>query len=101
MACGAPLLVSDLPVLREVGGDVAAYRPVGDVPAWADAALALLGERPDLALARRNAGLARSAAFRWEAHVDRLVAIYRGVAGRAVRMNSVLRNRLIGAGGRR
>jgi glycosyltransferase involved in cell wall biosynthesis len=90
MACGAPLLVSDLPVLREVGGDVAIYRPVGDVAGWVDAALALLdarSRRPDLALARRDAGLARSAAFRWEAHAGRLVELYRDVADRAGRMN--------------
>jgi glycosyltransferase involved in cell wall biosynthesis len=86
MACGAPLLASDLPVLREVAGDVAAYRPVGDVPAWIDAALALLDDgarRPDLARSRREAGLARASAFRWEAHADRLVGLYREVAARA------------------
>ena len=90
MACGAPLLVSDLPVLCEVAGDVAAYRPVGDVGAWVAAALALLDDRarrPEVALARREAGLARSAAFRWEAHADRLVGLYRDVAARAERMN--------------
>ena len=27
MACGTPVLASDLPVLREVGGDAAVYRP--------------------------------------------------------------------------
>ena len=43
--------------------------------------------RPDLAAARREAGLARSAAFRWEAHADRLVGLYREVAARAGRMN--------------
>jgi glycosyltransferase involved in cell wall biosynthesis len=86
MACGAPLLASDLPVLREVAGDVATYRPVGDVPAWVDAALALLDDRarrPDLARPRRDAGLARSSAFRWEAHTERLADLYRQVAGRA------------------
>ena len=86
MACGAPLLVSDLPVLREVCGDVATYRPVADVAAWVDAALALLDERsrrPDLAHSRRDAGLARSSGFRWEAHADRLATIYREVADRA------------------
>ena len=76
MACGAPLLVSDLPVLREVAGDVASYSPVGDVPAWVAAALARLEEGD-----RRDAGLARSALFRWEAHADRLVDLYRAVAG--------------------
>jgi glycosyltransferase involved in cell wall biosynthesis len=86
MASGAPLLVSDLPVLREVCGDVATYRPVADVPAWVDAALTLLDDRsrrPDLAHSRRDAGLARSSGFRWEAHADRLATIYREVAGRA------------------
>lgn len=83
MACGAPLLVSDLPVFREVAGDAAEYRPVGDVAAWVGAALALLGEGPDRRDDRRRAGLARSALFRWEAHAARLVALYREVAGRA------------------
>ena len=90
MACGAPLLVSDLPVLREVAGDAAVYRPVGDVPAWVEAALSLLDERshrPDALRGRRDAGLARSATFRWETHADRLVDLYREVAGRAGRMN--------------
>ncbi|HEY2158802.1 MAG TPA: glycosyltransferase, partial [Isosphaeraceae bacterium] len=83
MACGAPLLVSDLPVLREVAGDVATYRPVGDVAAWVDAALARLDEGDR----RRDAGVARSALFRWEAHADRLVDLYRAVAGRIHRKN--------------
>lgn len=88
MACGAPLLVSDLPVFREVAGEAAVYRPVGDVPAWVEAALALLGDRArcsDAWRARRDAGLGRSAVFRWETHADRLAGLYREVAGRAGR----------------
>jgi glycosyltransferase involved in cell wall biosynthesis len=83
MACGAPLLVSDIPVLREVAGEAAVYRPVGDVAAWAGAALAMLADRAgrsDAWRSRRDAGLARSALFGWDAHVARLVAIYRGLA---------------------
>ena len=82
LACGAPLLASDIPVLREVGGDAAVYRPVGDVPAWAEAALALLDERrrADRAWrARRAAGLARARLYSWPAHADRLASIYRDV----------------------
>ncbi|HMK29579.1 MAG TPA: glycosyltransferase, partial [Terriglobales bacterium] len=33
MACGTPVLASDIPPLREVGGDAADYCPVADVPA--------------------------------------------------------------------
>ena len=44
MAAGTPVLCSDLPVLREVGGDVAQYAPVGDVDNWAYKACSLLEE---------------------------------------------------------
>ena len=37
LACGTAVIASDLPTLREVGGDAATYCPVGDVPAWEDA----------------------------------------------------------------
>jgi glycosyltransferase involved in cell wall biosynthesis len=84
MACGAAVLASDLPVLREVGGEAAVYRPVGDIPSWTGAALDLLEARrsdPDAWRARREAGLARSSLFSWDAHVDRLVEIYRALIG--------------------
>ena len=37
LACGTPVVVSDLPPLREVLGEQATYVPVGDVDALADA----------------------------------------------------------------
>ncbi|HSI36293.1 MAG TPA: glycosyltransferase, partial [Tepidisphaeraceae bacterium] len=36
LACGAHVLASDIPVLREVGGDAALHAPVGDPDAWAE-----------------------------------------------------------------
>jgi glycosyltransferase involved in cell wall biosynthesis len=45
LACGLPVVVSDLPVMREVLGPHAAYVPVDDRAALA-AALASLGDRP-------------------------------------------------------
>jgi glycosyltransferase involved in cell wall biosynthesis len=42
MACGTPVLASDIPVLREVAADVAGYAPVGDASALSSAALAML-----------------------------------------------------------
>ena len=83
IACGTAVLASDIPALREAGGPIAAYRPVGDVAAWADAALTLLAQRrddPEGWEARRAAGLARAAEFRWDAHVARLVPLYRAAA---------------------
>lgn len=84
MACGTPVLASDIPVLREVGGGAASYATVGDLAAWSEAALALLDERdgsPDAWRARRDAGLAWADRYRWTTHVASLAAIYRDVLG--------------------
>jgi glycosyltransferase involved in cell wall biosynthesis len=86
LACGTQVLASDLPVLREVGGDAAVYRPVGDVPAWAEAATSMLDEHrrsADSWYARRRAGLEQAAKFRWTTHVAQLVQIYRDVLAQA------------------
>jgi glycosyltransferase involved in cell wall biosynthesis len=82
LACGAAVLASDIPALREVGGAAAWYRPVGAVAAWADAASELLEQHRaggEARRARRAAGLEQAARFSWSAHVDRLVTIYRAV----------------------
>ena len=82
MACGAAMLASDLPVLREVGGSAVLYRPAGDVDAWAGAALDYLEHRRDPDgpyQPMRAEGLARAAQFSWPAHVDILMQMYRDV----------------------
>ncbi|MEO6810568.1 MAG: glycosyltransferase [Isosphaeraceae bacterium] len=79
LACGALVLASGIPVLREVGGEAAVYRPVGDVPAWTEAALDLLDQRRRNDPARRAHGLARADRYRWTTHVDQLAMIYRTV----------------------
>ena len=82
LACGTPVLASDIEVLREVGGDAATYAPVGDVRRWVEASLSLLAARRQDAAAwglRRERGLARASLFRWEGHASRLVEIYRRV----------------------
>jgi glycosyltransferase involved in cell wall biosynthesis len=86
LACGAPVLASDLPALREVGGPAAGYLPVGDVPAWTAAVLDLLQRHrddPDAHQRRRAAGLAQAARFGWPAHAAALVALYRAVLASA------------------
>lgn len=85
LACGATVLASDIPVLREVGGSAVVYRPVGDVPAWTRTALELLDDRRlrnDSFRLRRQAGLSQAARFQWSAHAAKLVEIYRRVLGR-------------------
>jgi glycosyltransferase involved in cell wall biosynthesis len=61
LACGVPAVVSDLPVLREVLGQQAAYVPVGDADALADALQRVLADPGD-AQARR----AHAAQWTWD-----------------------------------
>ncbi len=82
LACGSPILASDIPVLREVAGDAAEYRPVGDVDAWVEGALKMLDEGVEARQARREVGLARSRRYGWASHSEALVAIYREVLER-------------------
>jgi glycosyltransferase involved in cell wall biosynthesis len=84
MACGTIVVASDIPVLREVGGDAAVYSPVGDAAALSSAAAALLLERaeyPERWEARQRVALARAARFAWADYTRRMVAVYQSVAG--------------------
>lgn len=80
LACGTPVLASDLAVLREVGGGAADYLAVADVEAWAESAARLLDERrrePERWAARRARGVSHAARFSWSEYARRMVAIYR------------------------
>jgi len=84
LACGAPVLASDLPVLREVGGSVAEFAPVGDRDAWVRTAARMIHEKSDHAhvwLARRDHGLALASRFSWSQFATELAGVYRNVAG--------------------
>jgi glycosyltransferase involved in cell wall biosynthesis len=78
-------VASDIPALREVGGDAAEYRPVGDVDAWTRTILQLIGERdtaPAVWQARKRRGVARAAQFSWSTYASAVAAVYRSVADR-------------------
>jgi len=82
MACGSPVVASDLPVLREVGGDAAEYSPVADVEAWSAKVIELLTEHrlnPVKWQKRRDAGIARSAMFTWSQYARSMVSVYQQV----------------------
>jgi len=78
MACGTPVLTSDVSSLPEVAGDAALFVPPTDVEAIADGLTRLLDDaalRADLA-AR---GLRRAAAFSWERCARETLAVYTSV----------------------
>jgi len=79
MACGTPIVASDLAVLREVGGEAATYCPAGDAGAWSAEVEHLLNERDldSAAWARRCArGLAHAAQFSWARCAEGMREIY-------------------------
>ena len=85
MACGTPIVCSDLPVLREVGGLAAESCAADDPAAWATKIAALLDERehhPYAWAARKAAGVSRASHFSWERYAAAMRTIYRDVAGR-------------------
>jgi glycosyltransferase involved in cell wall biosynthesis len=82
MACGTPVLVSDLPVLREVGGEAADYAPVADIERWTAKASGLLAERrdePELWEGRRERCRRQASKFSWTETARRTAEIYRRV----------------------
>ena len=74
MACGTPVVATNDPALREVGGEAAVYAEPG---ALADAVRRALAERET----RARAGLERARLFSWDETARRAVAAYRAVLG--------------------
>ena len=80
MACGTPVVASDVPALREVGGPATTYCRVGDVERWTAAAAVLLEERaddPERWRTRQAEGIAWARRFDWQAHARATADIYR------------------------
>ena len=65
MASGAPLVVSDLPVFREIAGEAAVYADPLDVASM-ERAMASVLDDPLLAAGLKEEGLTRARGFTWE-----------------------------------
>ena len=78
MACGTPVIASDIPALREVGGTAAMYAAPGDVERWVEALAHCQREHADPAARerRRRACLAAAATFDWRRHAAQMAALY-------------------------
>lgn len=77
MACGTPVLCSDIPALREVTGNAALLVPAQEVEAWA-AGLALLANQPTLHRELCTRGTARADGFTWQKAAAKTVDVYHG-----------------------
>ncbi len=79
LGAGAPVVASDLPVLRELAGEAAVYAPPRDPEAWERAVERVLS---DAALARRlgERGVERARRFTWAEAARRHVEVFRDAA---------------------
>ncbi|MBW2618979.1 MAG: glycosyltransferase family 4 protein, partial [Deltaproteobacteria bacterium] len=76
LACGCPVVASDLPVLREVlGPEAALYTPPGDEAAMAKGLAQVLAET-ETASKRTQAGQAKAAGYTWEKAANKLRAVF-------------------------
>lgn len=80
LACGAVVVASDIPTLREAGGEAAVYCPVGDVTAWAETVGRVLSD-PGFP-PPRDSRLAHAARFSWREHARLIAETYWRLAGR-------------------
>jgi glycosyltransferase involved in cell wall biosynthesis len=76
MACGAPVIASDIPVLREVGGSNAVYVETSNAEAWADA----IRRQIALSVTQRDAiveaARAQAQIYTWERNATVTRAMY-------------------------
>ena len=75
MACGTPVICSNVSSMPEVVGDAALLIDPDDVPSLQHALRRIIGES-DLACELRAAGVSRAAAFSWRRVADETIAVY-------------------------
>jgi glycosyltransferase involved in cell wall biosynthesis len=88
LACGTQVLASDIPALREVGGEAAVFCPVGAIEQWTSSAIGLIREKISggaIFEARRAAGVVRGSRFSWRDTAAQIAAIYQTVVEAAPR----------------
>lgn len=79
MACGCPVVASDIPVFREVTGGHAVFAPPLDVPALGRAVAALV-RSPEHRAMLSAAGLERARALSWDRCARETLEVYREAA---------------------
>jgi len=82
MACGCPVVASDVAVLREVGAAAATYCRLDNLDDWKATVTGLVRERtqdPRAWELRRQRGVAQSARFTWAENARQTAAVYRKI----------------------
>lgn len=79
LACGTPVVASDIPPLREIGGNAAAYCRVADIQAWTTAVQNTLSHDENTRRICRARALQQASLFTWTNYAQRMSEIYRQV----------------------
>ncbi|HWC73875.1 MAG TPA: glycosyltransferase family 4 protein [Gemmatimonadales bacterium] len=79
MACGTPLVVSDLPAFRDVAGH-AVFAPPEDANGWVEAVSGLIADR-DLRETMTQTGRVIAERYSWGIIAERVLGVYRRVLG--------------------
>jgi glycosyltransferase involved in cell wall biosynthesis len=79
LACGTPVVATDLPVLREVGGTAARYAPFGATGAWRNTIVEILQDDRDTVAGERRGRAAslQAGKFSWDRHGEAMAGLYR------------------------
>ncbi len=77
LAAGTPVVATDIPVFREVGGDAARFSPLDDIDGWAEAVVGAADATGDGARQQRRTQVA---AFSWRQNAASMTALYRRLA---------------------
>jgi glycosyltransferase involved in cell wall biosynthesis len=82
LACGTPVVASDLPALREVGSDAVQYCSLTDIDSWTRTITELTNEQNKDAerwTLRKERALAQARRFSWAEYARAMVDIYQRV----------------------
>jgi glycosyltransferase involved in cell wall biosynthesis len=77
LSCGAPVVASDLPVLRQVGGEAVTFAALDDLDAWTAAVRVAVGEGT---APGREIRLRVAARYSWRAHAETIVRTHERLA---------------------
>jgi glycosyltransferase involved in cell wall biosynthesis len=79
MACGTPVICSDIPVLREIGGEAATYATLDSAPSLADSIRCVL-TTPGLRNRMIPLGFEQARRFTWTQAARQTIALYQELA---------------------
>ncbi len=74
MACGTQVIASDIPVLRETGGEAALYASIGDIDMWVSQVARVISK--DVSVPSKEMRLAWAAKFSWVEHARIIAEAY-------------------------